>query len=772
MRKTLLFLGLAVALLFGSASGQPGVDVVYLTADSAVEVVGDVFYMEPLGGGDLIVGVHCTIGQPIAALSYPFVEICGVADLDSFKNDRTAPPICMVGGAINLIGWGAQVLNLNSWPPKFLLGGVAVTAPSLPVGDHMIAQMRFTMPPGATDTCICLDTLFFPPSSVLQHVDEAAVGYTPNWYANGKCFDVLRRPNTPPAITCEATADGFTVLPVTFSFSAVDGEDDPIVDPPTVWIEPDCGTFGAITGDPTDWTVTFDPTTGTPCGAGSYTVYYEVCDIYGGCDTCETALELIALVGIVEIESLTGDDCVFPGDVVELSVMLTGYVPFGGFKLYVEYDPTVMTKLSVERGDLIDDFEGYYDDYNHVPMYFFQYFNERQLPCGQQCETYKIKIVGIADMPDGVVNGPLRITEGAEELIKLRFLVARDANLHDLFLPVKFEFDYDFDQKAPSFSDPTGNILYVDQNNPIETSEPNLQILKMIKFVDGGVLVCSDAFCWTGDINMNEYPYEIADAVLFANYFLYGTDVFVFDPDIQVQATDVNQDGFVLSMSDFVFLVRIILEDISPKHKLAPSSELANVNVVTQGDAVRVISNSSTAIGAGLYVFKHSGEVKNLTLHADMNMKYADQNGELRVLVYNFEGKSIAAGMTDLFSFEAKEVELVEVNAADFYGSALKSTITVKVLPTKFALMNNYPNPFNLSTSISFALPVDSKVGLKLYNIAGQLVKAYEGQYEAGNHTINWDGTNTKGATVASGIYFYKLVAGDYSCTKKMVLTK
>ncbi len=765
MRKTVLLLGVTFILFSGPAHGQPGVDSVYLTADSGVQVIGDVIYMHPLGGGDVKIAVNCYNGQNIAALSYPFIETCGIADLDPAKNDAGSPPICMAGGRINLLGWGAQVFSMSQWPPQFMVGGVAITAPSLPPGDGYIAKMTFTMPFGSPDTCICLDTMFRPPSTVLQHVDDYAVGYTPNWTA--RCFPVLRRPNNPDVpIACPDSISGFTVLPVVYSVSAVDPEGDAISPTLGISMVPDCGNFTVVGTNP--WTVTLDPTS-PPCAAGLHTVTHTATDEYGASSTCSTVVDLIALVGLVDIESV---DCAFSGEVVELSVMLTGYVPFGGFKIYVEYDPTVMTKLSVERGDLISSFNGYYDDYNHVKNYDFQYFNERQLPCGQQCETYKIKIVGIADMPDGIVNGPLEVTQGEGELVKLKFLVARDANLHDLFLPVKFEFDYDFDYKAPSFSDPTGNILYVSQDWPGETSDPNQQILKMLQFTDGGVLVCSDAWSWAGDINMNEYPYEIADAVLFANYFLHGLGVFIFDEQIQILSTDVNQDGFVLSIADFVFLVRIILEDISPKHKLAPSSATADVNVVTQGDAVRVVSNANTSVGAALYVFRHAGEVKNLTLHADMSMRYADANGELRVLVYSFDGKVISAGVTELFSFDAKEVELIEVQAADAYGSALKSTITTKVLPTKFALMNNYPNPFNLSTSINFALPVDSKVSLKLYNIAGQLVKSYAGQYEAGSHTITWDGTNTKGETVASGIYFYKLVAGDCTQTKKMVMLK
>jgi hypothetical protein len=765
MRKTLLLLGLAVLFMFGTSYGQAGVDSVYFTAESGVAVVGDTIYMHPLGGGDAQIAVNAHNGQPISALVYPFVETCGAATLDPAKNDGGVLPLCFSGswgmGRTVAGGWETHILNVTYWPPQFMLSALLMMAADLPVGDGKMAVMTFTLPSGSPDTCICLDTLFHEPANVLTHV--AGSGYTPNFTA--KCFPILRRPNNPPDIDCPATASGYTVLPVEWDVDATDPDGDAIN--PTLTVLPiGCGNFTISPSGP-PWHITFDPTS-PACTAGCYDVYQIVCDEFGACDTCITELCLIGIVAIADIEDI---DCVFPGQAVDVCVMLESYVPFGGFKLYVEYDPTVMTKVGVERGDLISSFDGYYDEYGHVKKYDFQYFEHRQLPCGQQCETYKIKIVGIADMPDGIVNGPLEPGEGC--LVKLKFVVAKDANLQDLFLPVKFEFDYDFDLKAPSFSDETGEILYVDEEWPGETSDPNHQILKMVKFLDGGVKVCSDAFCWAGDINLNEYPYEIADAVLFANALLTSAEeAFTIDYDLQLLATDVNQDGFVMSISDFVFLVRIILEDISPKHKLVPSGDLANVTVTTQGDAVKVLSNSNSAIGAGLYVFRHTGEVKNLTMHTDMDVKYSDANGELKVLVYSFEGKSIAAGASELFSFEAQNVELVEVEAADFYGSALKSTITTKVLPTKFALMNNYPNPFNLSTNICFALPADSKVSLKLYNVAGQLVKAFEGNYEAGNHTITWDGTNTKGATVASGIYFYKLVAGDYSCTKKMVLTK
>ena len=763
MRRTLLLVGLALICL---SSPAYGLDSVYVTADSGLGVVGDTIFMNPLGSGHAKIGVNCYNETAIAALIYPLVELCHAADLPLALNDRTDTPICYLGGRVDQINWGIMAFHPQDHANYrlILLGATAMMAGPLMPGDGYIAKLTFTMPSGSADTCICLDTMFFPPSSILNHVDTLARGYTPEWTA--KCFPVLRRPNLPPAFNCPTTLRGHTESSVSFDVSATDPDGDEIDPVANVFFNgTGCGTLGIAGSNP--WTVTLN-TVG--CTAGTYEVCVEIFDEYGAADTCCTSITLKSFFAIATIDPCDHQDCVFPGDVAELSVNLLSGVDIGGFKLYIEYDPTVLSFLGVDRGDLIDDFDGYYDEYNHVPRYFFQYFNTRMLPCAQQCETYKIKIVGIADMPDDWITGPLLAGEG--ELLKLRFKVANDANLQDLCLPVKFEFDYDFDLKAPSFSSATGESLYVDVDWPGELTGPNYGIFNIVTFVDGGVQVCSDAFCWAGDINMNEYPYEIADAVLFANYFIYGDGVFDIDYDIQVLATDVNQDGFVLSMSDFVFLIRIILEDISPKHKLVPSDDLVDVTLTTQGDAVKVISNSSTTIGAGLYLFRHTGEVKNLTMQTDMSVKYHDANGELRVLVYSFDGKAIPAGVTELFSFEAQNVELVQVEAVDFYGSPLKSTITSKVLPTRFALLNNYPNPFNLSTNISFALPQDSKVSLKLYNIAGQLVRSFEGAYHAGNHTIIWDGTNTRGETVASGIYFYKLVAGEYNCTKKMVLIK
>ncbi|MGD8782315.1 MAG: FlgD immunoglobulin-like domain containing protein [Ignavibacteria bacterium] len=94
-------------------------------------------------------------------------------------------------------------------------------------------------------------------------------------------------------------------------------------------------------------------------------------------------------------------------------------------------------------------------------------------------------------------------------------------------------------------------------------------------------------------------------------------------------------------------------------------------------------------------------------------------------------------------------------------------------LPEGFELSNNYPNPFNPSTSIEYSLPSEADVLLTIYNSVGQEVATLISEVQpAGVYKATWDGVNNFGATVSSGIYFYQLKAGSFISTKKMILLK
>jgi spore coat protein A, manganese oxidase len=96
-----------------------------------------------------------------------------------------------------------------------------------------------------------------------------------------------------------------------------------------------------------------------------------------------------------------------------------------------------------------------------------------------------------------------------------------------------------------------------------------------------------------------------------------------------------------------------------------------------------------------------------------------------------------------------------------------------KAAPSEFSLAQNYPNPFNPSTTISFQLPANEKVELKIFNNIGQEVRTLaNARFDAGVHHVVWDGKSNGGQAVASGMYIYKIKAGNFAMTRKMSLLR
>jgi hypothetical protein len=101
-----------------------------------------------------------------------------------------------------------------------------------------------------------------------------------------------------------------------------------------------------------------------------------------------------------------------------------------------------------------------------------------------------------------------------------------------------------------------------------------------------------------------------------------------------------------------------------------------------------------------------------------------------------------------------------------------------QLIPTVYALSQNYPNPFNPETRIKYSIPEQATVSLKVYNLLGQeVVSLTSGVQDAGYYEIAWDGHNSKGASVGTGVYFYRLEATGisgrkFSDLKKMLFLK
>ena len=171
-------------------------------------------------------------------------------------------------------------------------------------------------------------------------------------------------------------------------------------------------------------------------------------------------------------------------------------------------------------------------------------------------------------------------------------------------------------------------------------------------------------------------------------------------------------------------------------------------------------AESVSVLGIGTIPSHGSAFVRNTT--------DADGNSSIEVDAEIVSFLSITAS-TATENAAGKALDLV----IDF-SAAWAAAKPLAALPLANSLSQNYPNPFNPETTIRYDLSSDAIVSLTIYNIAGQVVrKLVDGEsLAAGQYQAVWDGRSESGASVASGMYFYLLHAGDYVAKRKMVLLR
>ncbi len=183
-------------------------------------------------------------------------------------------------------------------------------------------------------------------------------------------------------------------------------------------------------------------------------------------------------------------------------------------------------------------------------------------------------------------------------------------------------------------------------------------------------------------------------------------------------------------------------------------------------------------------------ELADMTEH--LQIYYGFKDGVLRIGVFDIHGKhSIAPSQGTIVTLRLKGTDpsSLKISKATLLGrnaqkipvqvvSQVKNPMrdlmaTKPAVPEEFSLSQNYPNPFNPETEISYDLPKDSWVRLSIYNIRGQKVKTLVDGFEAAGHKrVTWNGKSQDGDQVASGVYFYRLEAAEFTAIKKMVLLR
>jgi hypothetical protein len=520
----------------------------------------------------------------------------------------------------------------------------------------------------------------------------------------------------------------------------------------------------------------------------------DICDtVYA--DYCLTILPTPVCSTCVNV-SIVGPGCVSPGVNATIALKVETHNSIAGFDLLLAYDASAIIFLNAQIGPAISGWE------------YFTYRYGAQGNCEGSCPSGMVRVVAIADINNGPAHPPTDQLDPQGIIGSLNFRVMNDANLGGQNIPISF-FWYDCGDNT--FSDPTGQYLLVDQN--IYSAEGNIiwdeandasfpesrrpdflgaadscmgggtktVPVRCVTFRNGALcIVHPDSIDARGDMNLNGLSYEIADAVVYTNYFIIGLRAFSVSIPGQIAASDINGDGLTLTVADLVYLIRVITGDAMPYAKEVVPGGSTEWECLTSAVSTKVTVRDAGDIGAALLVFSYEGErpgdpvLGSAASRMDMKFAWTDEH-TLRVLLYSFEaGHKIDTDgdLLEIPSAGGDGLTLTEVDAADYYGRPLATTLRTSVLPRTMDLTQNRPNPFNPTTTFQLGLPTASSYTVEIYNVAGQVIKNWSGSAPAGYITFEWNGDDNDGRRVASGIYFYRARAAGAEAIRKMVLVK
>jgi hypothetical protein len=295
----------------------------------------------------------------------------------------------------------------------------------------------------------------------------------------------------------------------------------------------------------------------------------------------------------------------FPGQNAYVNITLDNLASlrgFGGVDLLIAYDANALNFREVTRGTLIDS----------CGWEYFTYRFGGQGNCGGPCPSGLLRLVALAETNNGDTHPSCFFSGLSGELATLEFLGANSPIYNGVFVPISF---YWLDCSDNSFASTAGDTLYFshrvfDYGSPNDITgqpgyggwqgiegSPNCLNLQgpppdtTLDFYNGGVHITStDTTYARGDLNLNGIANEIADLVMFTNYFLSGLSAFASGGDVNasIAATDINADGMTLTYQDLVYLDRIVIGEAVPYPKRPTNSLNAYFNQDTAKHQVEV----------------------------------------------------------------------------------------------------------------------------------------------------------------------------------------
>jgi len=678
-------------------------------------------------GSQVIVPVYAFNDEPLGAMVIP---------LKFSSSDLLCDSVSFVGTRISDAPLKGDTIDNVNGTIQFY----AVTFTQIDPGSGLVANLFFTVKQNAPLQTVEIDTFSTSnPSVFLDFTYTFSVDMTPAFVKGGI---TIKEKNLAPQIKPIGTQ--YVVEGDTLRIKIL--ADDPEGDSVKISLLncPD----GAFFADSGNGRATFrwtPPFTGPWSAVNSpFKVVFVASD---GKNSSREDVEIKVIdkdLGLKAYSLEVGTDSGFFSDTVSIPITLINSDSVGRMQLLLHFDPSALSLLSVSKANTrISNWE------------YFQYILNQPSPGD-------VKILAQSDILDTIVTKPVSPGEGV--VANLNFRIILDPSPLSLLASVVFKFTNSTDN---TFGGAYGQ-KFISQDK--------------INYYEGGIYIKSFGTL-IGDINLNGIQYEVGDVVLFSK-FLIDPVKYPFNQEQQLNS-DVNEDGICCTLADFILLLNRVLEGGNPGLvKLLAQGNRVQVSLLNSPSEISVLMDSKIPVGGALLVIKHPGiEFGEPILSSDaggMTLLKKDDAGELRLLIYSPQAKYIESGQRRLLTIPVingdANIELDKAYLSDYSGNLIQATVSFErnqEIPERFTLFQNYPNPFNPETNISFSLPVESEVNLKIYNLKGQLVnQLVNTRLSAGVHTFTWKGKDESGKDVSSGIYFYKLIADKYSETKKMVKIK
>ena len=310
-----------------------------------------------------------------------------------------------------------------------------------------------------------------------------------------------------------------------------------------------------------------------------------------------------------------------------------------------------------------------------------------------------------------------------------------------------------------------------------------------------------------GDVNLDDRV-DILDLLLMIDYIL---DRVTFTPE-QITRGDISPwdpinpapspDGQINAF-DLALLQNIILTGEYPNGqsatapiqfpnvipdgiaKLNPGDDAALTFYITHQGIAVVLESVVNVKGLQVNLSNVNNSTAGMNVETVMGSGYYHQSEDIvRVIVYDGQGSSLEPGeylyLNMPFTISnPRDIAIDDVILASEDNERLEK-VSIQViysdapsLPVEYSLSQNYPNPFNPTTAIEFSVPRSGNVVISIYDMLGQEVRTlYAGEVQRGTYKVQWDGLNNAGSKMSSGSYIYRMVAGEFMQSKKMILMK